>query len=64
MARPKSFRRLDLLEIRRQSVHARNRHSDDRIIVKRINALLCRMRRGTTTKISKSAKLSPLRSAT
>lgn len=43
MVQSRAFRRLDLLEVRRQLVHARNRHSSNRVIVRRINGLLCRI---------------------
>lgn len=43
MTRPKTFRRLDLLEMRRQLVRVRNQHSNDRIVVRRINRFLCRI---------------------
>lgn len=43
MVRSRAFRRLDLIEVRRQLVRARNRHSSNRVIVRRINGLLCRI---------------------
>lgn len=41
MVQPRTFRPMDLFEIRRQLVQARNRHSDSRLLVRRINGLLC-----------------------
>lgn len=43
MVQPRTFRRMDLIEVRRQLVHARNRHSNNSLIVRRINGLLCRI---------------------
>lgn len=43
MVQPRTFRRMDLFEVRRQLVHARNRHSNNGLIVRRINGLLCRI---------------------
>lgn len=43
MVQSRAFRRLDLFEVRRQLVYARNRHSSNRVIVRRINDLLCRI---------------------
>lgn len=37
MVQPRTFRRMDLIEVRRQLVHARNRHSNNSLIVRRIN---------------------------
>lgn len=61
MVQPRTFRRMDLIEVRRQLVHARNRHSNNSLIVRRINGLLCRIitwrKRSTLAKVSESAKL-------
>ena len=43
MVQSRALHRLDLLEVRRQLVRARNRHSNNRGIVRRINGLLCRI---------------------
>lgn len=43
MVRSSAFPRLDLFEVRRQLVQARNRHSDNRSMVRRVNGLLCRI---------------------
>lgn len=43
MEQPRRSRRLDLFEVRRRLVDARNRHLDNRIVVRRINGLLCRI---------------------
>ena len=41
MVQSSTLRRPDLFEVRRQLVRARNRHSNNRAIVRRINSLLC-----------------------
>jgi hypothetical protein len=43
MVQSSTLRRPDLFEVRRQLVRARNRHSNNRAIVRRINSLLCRI---------------------
>lgn len=43
MVQSRIFRRLDLFEVRRQLVRARNRHCSNGVIVRRINGLLCRI---------------------
>lgn len=43
MVQSSTLRRPDRFEVRRQLVRARNRHSNNQAIVRRINSLLCRI---------------------